>query len=423
MALNTVSIAPLLELCWNSNLPLPDYVNPREDFTMSSTRSARLIYGLIIGIAIVIIGRNLYKHHLNNSLIVAVKARNVAEVRALLNRGADPNTREHVDGGMGHVWENSMLGLLYLNQGGNGISSIEKVQDIACLLIERSENIRDAPKKHQYFLIEACQGGLPSVVTCLLQHGANANVQSQARYGPVEATVEFIVNGDYQHSLAQRKQEYNRRRVVGMEIIGLLEQKGAHLTPWQAIRINDMASLRAALDKGIDVEARETIAKNQTELGKGKTLLQEAVKNKNREAVQILLQHGASINSVNNTDDLTHTINYAPFVDSIALGDKEMFHLLLAHGADVNGGQDKNNFPLQMAVGTMPEVVPELLQHGADLKQQGVPALRQAINVQGFHWENRASPSGKSPGTKKAPPLDLVALLLHGSALPGTRRT
>ncbi len=61
---------------------------------MSKGRLPRLLFPLVVVCALAIIGRNVYRRYLDAALLTAVETKNVPAVRALLARGANPNTRK-----------------------------------------------------------------------------------------------------------------------------------------------------------------------------------------------------------------------------------------------------------------------------------------------------------------------------------------
>ncbi|KAK4105162.1 ankyrin, partial [Parathielavia hyrcaniae] len=81
-----------------------------------------------------------------------------------------------------------------------------------------------------------------------------------------------------------------------------------------------------------------------------------------REGVQLLLDHGANINDVENNPDA--------LVEASLRGHEKVVQLLLDHGADVNakGGEVFGNNALQIAAGRGDyEIVKLLLEKGADV--------------------------------------------------------
>ncbi len=86
----------------------------------------------------------------------------------------------------------------------------------------------------------------------------------------------------------------------------------------------------------------------------------------------MLLEYGANINSV--TD-----FPYTPLTGAIAGKQIEIARLLLNRGANVNIPAATSNSPILVACASMPQLVPDLLRHGAKLGTWGDWALSAAL--------------------------------------------
>src|ERR1035437_10604970 len=133
----------------------------------------------------------------------------------------------------------------------------------------------------------------------------------------------------------------------------------------QAIRNNDLASLKARLAKGADVNTRDQ---------RGSTLLMHAAAFGSSEAVKLLLESGAQVNAKNGLE-ATALI--------LGAGNAEKARMLVENGADVNAHSKLGRTPLMVAAscGGCSATVKLLLDKGADPKaadKQGNTALNEA---------------------------------------------
>jgi ankyrin repeat protein len=118
----------------------------------------------------------------------------------------------------------------------------------------------------------------------------------------------------------------------------------------QAIRNNDLASLKARLAKGAPVDARDQ---------RGSTLLMHAAAIGSPEAVKLLLESGAQVN-VKSDLEATALI--------LGAGNPEKARMLVEKGADVNAHSRLGRTPLMIAAGCdgCSAAVKVLLDKGAD---------------------------------------------------------
>ena len=133
----------------------------------------------------------------------------------------------------------------------------------------------------------------------------------------------------------------------------------------QAIRNNDLASLKARLAKGADVDTRDQ---------RGSTLLMHAAAIGSPEAVKLLLESGAEVNAKNELE-ATALI--------LGAGNPEKARMLVEKGADVNAHSKLGRTPLMIAAGCdgCSATVKLLLDKGADPNakdKQGDTALTAA---------------------------------------------
>src|SRR5436309_2368525 len=118
----------------------------------------------------------------------------------------------------------------------------------------------------------------------------------------------------------------------------------------QAIRNNNLASLKASLAKGADVNTKDA---------RGTTLLMHAAAVGSPEAVKLLLESGAEVNAKNEVE-ATALI--------LGAGNAEKARMLVEKAADVNAHSKLGRTPLMIASGCdgCAVTVKLLLDKGAD---------------------------------------------------------
>ena len=155
---------------------------------------------------------------------------------------------------------------------------------------------------------------------------------------------------------------------------------------FQAIRNNDLASLKARIEHGADVNTRDK---------HDNTLLMQAASFGSTEAVQLLLDRGADVNARNAFDNTALIL---------AATDPEKVELLVAKGADVNAHTKKGRTALMIASNCegCSRIVRVLISKGADVKaadpQGGTPihgAAGYDLDSLRLLLANGADPDGK----------------------------
>lgn len=396
---------------------------------MSSKRSQRLAFAVFVAVALCIIGRNLYKRYMNAQLFRAIASHDVDEARSLLNRGADVNATQDTTPAlleaMSQLTPPSMI--LTLSIPGQVLTPPSQdipadAEAVACLLIERHADLRmprisvavgEQPKVSGYddagYVEEACRHGSIPVLRCLLNRGVALTprcLDAALQYVSLASSgsTTFSGSGTAQVESAAAKAEKAKQALrlaqqkeVIRQMAQLLREHGLRPTLAQCVELNDVTALKAALDAGISPEPQSS----NTE----PTLI-TAVRKGNLEMVTLLLAHGADANSHTGYGD--SALNVA-----VAQGNLEVVKLLLAHGADVKGGKTSTalehamwgkhlaiarlllakgadpNFTfgsaaysaLPEAILSLPEIVPELLQHGVNLNAGNGAVLRAALRT------------------------------------------
>ena len=201
--------------------------------------------------------------------------------------------------------------------------------DIAELLLNKGANISTADNRGNTLLHRAVQDGRKDMAEFLTTKGADVNAKNNAGQTPLDIAA-----------------DRNRK-----EIVELLLAKGAAVsTLHQAAGLGDLDRVRAFLEKGTDVNAKD---KN------GQTALHIAASSRQKDAADLLIARGADINTKDNR-------NYTPLFYAIFSNDANAVELLVSKGADVNYTPEKGYPPLHYAVWyENKDMVKILVDHGA----------------------------------------------------------
>ena len=286
---------------------------------MSKNRAGRFAYALIVLVLLGIIGRNGYHHYLNSRLLAAVEEADVSAVRSLLSRGADPNSRKPPK----NKWDKGMLALeLAMNR--TEIRSRQQ-SEIVCLLLQHGAGI--SQERGNDWLQIACLDGKVAIARCLLEHGTDPNSPGVYTRTPIDVALDFAKDIPSNTPPAQLEAVRQQKLPVSRELVRLLREHGAHVTLWQAARIDDAEALRALLDSGTPIDQPEPAS--FTSAFKGPTALMRASEAGSMKAVRLLLTRGANVNAISYSSS-------TPLEKAIAGHHLEIARLLLRQGANVN---------------------------------------------------------------------------------------
>ena len=340
--------------------------------------------------ALFVTGRNLYRRYVDNALMSAVEQNDVGRVRALLNRGADPNTARVAEG----VRDIPALEIAVL-----------KSEPIACLLVEHGANVHQKPGSYPTYLGGACENGQVALARCLLEHGADVNAADANRQKALTRALRYgqlIKQWQTGNGLPPLPPtEQARRLEILRQMFALLRQHGAKIALPEAVQMEDAALMRQLLASGANVNEKDDNGRTalewamrtknpllmQTLLARGAnpnaaasiggTLLNMAAQSGGLDAARLLLAHGAKVNPDNK--------QYPSPLTSAAEGKNlDVARLLLAHGANPNaapGEYQPEATPLAAAAEYLPALIPDLLAHHADINgNEGLP-LRAALRA------------------------------------------
>ncbi len=353
---------------------------------------------------------------LDEALIDAVQKGNFISVRGMLDEGANSNARPPSASPV-------MLGAPGASPGPTllTLAAMRGRRDIFDLLIERGADIHFTDKvnrtalcwavyiSHRDGVKKLVQNGAPvnarlpdgtnalwwavekevtnksfPMTTFLLAHGAEVNVSGTMGMTPLMYTAQFGNTALCKVLLAKGADvnAVDSRGDTAMmwatehghaEVARLIRQRGPKVSIFQAVAIRDVETVRAYLDKGTDVNARDA---------GGDTLLFGAVFSGSADAVKLLLDRGA---------DPKGSEGRAPLGAAAAYGYTEIARMLLDKGADIDvqipsgtAGGGSYTPLIYAAKEGHADMVKLLLSRGVDLKaadNQGARALVRGITA------------------------------------------
>jgi ankyrin repeat protein len=382
---------------------------------MSKRRPTRIIFLLAVCLALLFIGRNLYRRYINRALVAAIKDGNVSFVRWLLEHGADPNYR-FVDATQNEgAPPQPVLHLVFVKMNPQLVNVFTKpprsgaynpnlpdanLEQIVLLLLRHGARWQDGD-----YLAEACGVGDIALArdllgrgdaSSLLKNGSALTSAINYKYGYYTSDGKWVSSS--QARKPEDRAEAGRRLEVSRALAHLLEEHGAHLTLEQAQEIGDVAAVnkmlagmgpgagaeayaamtRAAgrgdiktlsqlLEKGIDPNRPpERSSQLQSGFVVYETPLHAAVTSKHVDTVRLLLAHGADPSGIKNSPNMG--FEEAPLTIAARMGNLELVKLLLAHGAKINAFNPSYGSALEAALSSQhPDLVRYLLAHGASV--------------------------------------------------------
>jgi ankyrin repeat protein len=235
-------------------------------------------------------------------------------------------------------------------------------KDIAELLIAMGASVNMVDDTGRTPLHLAADRGHLDVVELLIANGAEIDSRSEDDCSPL----------------------YEAARSEHREVAQILLDNGAVMEPDISVMLGDVELVKHYLSLGIDANSKLTKG-----LSKGDSWLHTAIgyKYKNRNLVELLLNHGARVN------EKTGTFKFSPLHRVAIVGHKSTFvtcrdigKILIAHGADINTEDKHGNTPLHWAARLGHQDIVELLiECGANvnaLNQAEASSLFDAIERQ-----------------------------------------
>jgi len=377
------------------------------------------------------------------ALINAVQARNASVVEQLLDRGVSPNTGTEInvlnEAILHHDLETARQ-LLMFGADANSVDArgatplllaVEhSFLDGAALLLKYGANPNlAAGMEPETPLAIAAVDNKFQFARLLLMYGGDAN-QKRANREPLlmraisrkatQRIIDLLLDYDADPNLKNHKGESPLFEAINAgradAVTSLLEHGANPNLPgpkhmlWPAI--HEPACLKLLLAKGADHK-------------KAPGIMEQAASTNNLETIRLLLDAGVDPNS--KKDGV-----YTPLCTSIRDDRADIFHLLLARGADPNVSSAE--YPCFKCVTHFrPQYLQPLVDAGGDLRSpKGI--IETAVkfkNLEALHWLLKAgvSPNDRTPKTNCTPlttsirekRIDYVKILLENGADPNIR--
>jgi ankyrin repeat protein len=286
------------------------------------------------------------------------------EVRAVLDRGADPNARARGDGSAENAGCTGLI-IEIKNAGRIGVVRLllsrgADVNATGGLYSNALQTATAHPREEQY---------KNELLKTLLACGADVNAQG-GYYGNALQGAAFRGDLGAVELLLEHGADVNAPGGVYESALRAASVKG------------NVDIIRFLLEHGADTNAQG---------GEFGNTLQAAAYWSNLETVELLMEHGADVNAQGGS--------YGSALQAASVkGHVEVVHFLLEHGADINGRGGCYGSALQAASAYChSSIVRLLLQHGADVNARGGrhgSALQAAFS-------NSSAPLGKREMTVK----------------------
>jgi ankyrin repeat protein len=327
------------------------------------------------------LGAKQRQYTLNRHLIAALLKSDPGAALALVNAGADPNTRyvalptptlPMVMKQLFHhappTPNNSPTALalacgagVHDDATGTVLCDRADTPELVLAMLRHGANIDGRDETKYTPLLWAADDLFWDTATLLLQHGANPNVQGEYGNTPLMAAAANPAGSNLVRLLLERDADVNAKNDRGWTALHCAVES----------RHASVDTVRLLLEHGADVNAGEYILDRTP-------LMLACMSDTTLEIVRLLLKHGASV-------DLQDGSDRTPLMEASRSGEPAVYigvaRLLLQHGARVNVKDDKGESALMYAnhLGT----VRLLLEHGANAKVEdkyGASALVRAVD-------------------------------------------
>ena len=221
------------------------------------------------------------------------------------------------------------------------IASDRGNKDIVELLVSNGADINAADNAGNTLLHNAARNGQRDIVGLLIDKGSDINASNKSNQTSLDIAV-----------------QQNHR-----EIVELLLANGAEASSiFGAACIGDLATVKAFLEKGVDVNARGT--------RRGRTALHIAASEGHKEVIKLLLENGADVN-------IGAHYNLTAADLAMQRNHNEVVELLVSKGADIS--------PLHIALYMKDEAkAMSLIESGADVNKRtpyGTTPLDRTVNA------------------------------------------
>lgn len=266
------------------------------------------------------------KNELNETpLHVAVSCGHKKIVETLLNNNAD------VD-----VVDNNCFSLLHK-------AACNNLSEITVLLLDHHARVNSQDEQNLTPLHVAANLGHKEIVEFLLKHNADINARDKKDQTPLH--------------LAAENNHLEVIRLLGRHSADMNARNKINLTPLHiALATGPKHTIRALLECKADVNVEYSDNKH--------TLLQLAVYRRDKEIVELLLEHGAHVDAQNSEKSTALHI-------AVNNGLSDIAQVIIKHGANVNMPNDQMLTPLHLAVlRCHKDIVEVLMKNGANPKAE-----------------------------------------------------
>jgi ankyrin repeat protein len=273
---------------------------------------------------------------LDKELVEAAARGDVAQVKALLDKGANINAKLNGRTAlMQAAWNQHIDVMRLLTKRGADIRAKDYAGYTAGNLFIKARDLEVARQRRelgaQLTLDEAAKRGDVQAVQRLLRQGIDVNdrdwgrtpLMTAALKGHLDIVKLLIKKGADIHArdLEGKTALYLAALRVHTKVATFLRKHGAQLDFVTAIRLGDLREVQRLVKEGADVNSKDIY---------GGTPLMIAAGTGNLEIVRLLLDNGADINATRDGSDATALMN------AVKGSNVEVVKLLIEKGADVN---------------------------------------------------------------------------------------
>jgi uncharacterized protein len=320
------------------------------------------------------------QRQIDRDFLNAVDQKNIAEINSLLQRGANINAQEPINGHFALQyainWPDIALLKLLLDKGAN-VNLTDKGGNTALtdaarrggpeyaaitkLLIERGADVH---ANGDSAIIDAAREAQPDIVRLLLSKGAPANVRDpdrknntvlmEAASGSSVENVQLLIEAG-----ADIQATNDEGQTAFMKAVRLDHR----ISPAQRLPIIELL-----LSKGSDINQKDKQGKTPLLLSVDQYMNESGGYKSHPEVVKYLLDHGANVQSANERGDTALMITVDAWQPPI-----EIPRLLIDRGINLNAQNKQGTTALMIAIGDGKlDLVNLILNKGADLNIKNV---------------------------------------------------
>ena len=359
---STLFVLPLLTACSEKETQYPDFQTPRTEETHSvQIKPKKQVRKLDAET----------QKRLNNALIEEVynapeEEMNMAEIRSLLEQGADVNAANDDSG------RTVLFYALY---------RCNPKAELARLLIDNGANINAKATNGGTMLHAAASGNSPDMVKFLLEKGLDVNAKTDMGMTPLHYASAGRDSCDHKcqtkkvQLLLDKGADVNAQDNLGITPLHFASGYGSHTD-----------TVLLLLNNGANINIKDS---------NGETVLHHALSNpdSNFDTVQLLVRNGADVHAKNNYSE-TALHMYTMNTRDSHKTNTEITQWLLEKGLSVNAQNNDGRTPLMNAAfNGNATMVQWLINQGADVNiknNDGKTAIEEAKKMQALAPEKKA---------------------------------